>query len=512
MRNKNASRKGASTARILIETFVFILWIGGVGFTGYYLGKNPAYSTPLECPHAATTADAVIAAQVEPTQTLQEIDEEELCTEELSDVTRSGLAAGSSEGIKELKRQWTCSKAEFADVMPKGLPIGDKELLAKTKWKSIIAVEPKAFFDMYLTQYPGDTAVVHPVIVFSHKILKGMRDIPDVCRVLDVAVVPNTPGTCVAVTETYHDVASYHMLHAGKQSDGSFSLTANSLDGRNIPDDAAYAGARSLLVDYFTHHNKVMNALKKLPSMTGRVLVGCLVDTLEDLSLYKNSIASANRAGGSDSFFVVTSLKEVVQAMKGTKVTAIRIEELAKVGNAVSTNVKRHFIQAWLAFAAADNAKSVMWQSPGAVWLDSPENILKSGPHPIETSWAYKGRNDPRSAPFFCSFDFFYHSSDDRPVHLFHEILLHTDLVIGWNSLDAVSSYRLAENNARYGTTSYVWPPFIVLHSELINHDAAQLKSVVSSDEKPMVVVVAHEGMPVGAAESLLKESGLWLV
>jgi hypothetical protein len=52
---------------------------------------------------------------------------------------------------------------------------------------------------------------------FDSKPLDKFKDIPEVCKVLDVAVVPDTPGVCVAVTETYHDVASYHMLHADKQ-------------------------------------------------------------------------------------------------------------------------------------------------------------------------------------------------------------------------------------------------------------------------------------------------------
>ena len=450
MRNKSSSgRKSASTVRVLIETFIFILWIAGVGFTGYYLGRNPAYANSVICPTPApvpVVEEAIAQIPVEPVA-----EEPEICGGSVSNITVSGLQVGSKGGMEELKRQWTCSKAQFSDVMPKGLPIGNKELISKTKWKSIIAVEPKAFFDKYLTQYPGDTSVVHPVIVFSHKPMKGMKDIPEVCRVLDIAVVPNTPGTCVAVTETYHDVASYHMLHAGKQKDGTFSLTANSLEGRNIPDDAAYAGARSLLVDYFTYHNIVMATLKKIPKVKGHVSVGSFVDTVEDLRLYRNSFTSAKRIKGANmrAFFVVTSLSQVSEAFKGTSITVLRIDELSKVGKSVSANVKRHFIQAWLAFAAADNSASVIWQSPGTVWLDLPDNVLTTGPHPIETSWAYKGRQDPRSAPFFCSFDFFYHTSEDRPIHLFHEILLHTDLVIGWNSLDAVSSYRLAENNAR---------------------------------------------------------------
>jgi hypothetical protein len=64
----------------------------------------------------------------------------------------------------------------------------------------------------------------------------------------------------------------------------------------------------------------------------------------------------------------------------------------------------------------------------------------------------------------------------------------------------------------RYGTTSYVWPPHVVLHSELISHDAGLLRSAVEGEEKPKVIVVAHEGMPVGAAEAMLAASGLWLI
>ena len=52
----------------------------------------------------------------------------------------------------------------------------------------------------------------------------------------------------------------------------------------------------------------------------------------------------------------------------------------------------------------------------------------------------------------------------------------------------------------------------MVLHSELISHDAGLLRSVVSTPEKPKVIVVAHEGMPIGDAEDMLKKSGLWWV
>ena len=43
--------------------------------------------------------------------------------------------------------------------------------LDKTKWKSILTVEPKAFFDKYLQQYPGDTRAAQPVVVFRSVLL-----------------------------------------------------------------------------------------------------------------------------------------------------------------------------------------------------------------------------------------------------------------------------------------------------------------------------------------------------
>jgi hypothetical protein len=442
MRNRGPSEKskGSSTMRQLIEFMIFALWMLMLGSAGFYLGKSSRRQVDPDCPPPP------------PVQVIEEVEEVDCDVLNAStSQVRSALSSQSGvEKLNRLKRDWKCSKAEFSKSMPKGLGIATKDILSKTKWKSIIAVEPKAFFDKYLVQYPGDTSVEHPVILFSHKPLRGMKDIPEVCKVLDIAVVPNTPGVCIAVTETYHDVASYHMLHAGRQKDGSFSLTANSLDGRSIPDEKAYAGARALLVDYFKYHAPLMENLERMPKPSTKATVGCLVDSLEDMKLFQNSLESAQRAGATmNRFFAVTSMKEVSKGLSGKGIVVIFAPELAQVGADVSTNVRRHFIQSWLAFAAADNKGSVLWQSPGTVWMATPDAVLLSGLFPIETTWAYKGRADRRSAPFYCSFDFFYHSNEDRPIHLFHEILLHTDLVIAWNSLDAVASYRLAENNAR---------------------------------------------------------------
>ena len=112
----------------------------------------------------------------------------------------------------------------------------------------------------------------------SHKELNKFEDIDEVCKVVDVAIVPDTPGVCVAVTETFHDVASYHMLHADKQKDGTFALTSNSVDGRVLPEDIHYAAARALLLEFFSFTEAVNSAVKGAPKFgQGKVAIAVRV-------------------------------------------------------------------------------------------------------------------------------------------------------------------------------------------------------------------------------------------
>jgi hypothetical protein len=160
---------------------------------------------------------------------------------------------------------WRCSHAEGNNSEINRQILPEDIQLDRTKWKSILTVEPKAFFKKYLSQYPGDTRATQPVLIFSHKPLNHLDEVSDICKVLDVAVVPDRPDVCVAVTETYHDVASYHMLHAERQGDGSFALAANSLEGRVLPSQEQYALARALLLQFFLHSEYVQSEVMDAP-------------------------------------------------------------------------------------------------------------------------------------------------------------------------------------------------------------------------------------------------------
>jgi hypothetical protein len=441
---KQKPKKGRSCLRNVVEFLFFIIWLVCTGIAGYFIGYDPSVTEcaevhkipPPVVPPAVTKKSGCAESKLKP------ID------------MNSPLTKDEGFTIEELKNMWECSHAEGEDHELNKQIFPDDLSLQKTKWKSIITVEPKAFFKKYLSQYPADTRAVQPVVVFSHKPLKSFDEVSDVCKVIDIAIVPDKPGVCVAVTETYHDVASYHMLHADRQKDGTFALTGNSIEGRKLPTEQAYAAARALLLDFFKFGEKVNTAVDSIPKFNkGRVVVACLVDDSEDLELFLNSVKSAGKVGISkNKFAVFTTSESVVNDMKNTKIKVVYLPELRDVGTTGDANVgpkfRRYFIQAWLAFACANNLNKVMWQTPGTYWLERPDNIVNAYPA-VESLWAYKGRKDKRSAPFFVTFDFFVAVGQERPVHLLHELVLHFDLVIAWDSLDAVAAYRLSENNSR---------------------------------------------------------------
>ena len=417
---------------------MFFAWLGCTGLAGYIFGRTPIRVFPRRsCPPPPPPEVISVTPHCE---------KESAVAPETSAFPENGYT------YEELNRLWKCSraKANFTEANKRLIPKGGK--LEKTRWRSVLSVDPKAFFDKYLSQYPGDMAAVQPVLIFSHRPLDSLAKASTVCKVLDVAVIPDVPGVCVAVTETFHDVASYHMLHADKQPDGSFALTANPLEGRDIPLESHYAASRAVLLEYFEHHKTVSAKAAGAPKF-GKAAVGCLVENADEVILFRNAIASAVKSKvPKQKFCVFTTVAAIKDSFVELGIKVIHFPELATFGLTGEANVgpmmRRHFLQAWFAFATADAGLKMIWQSPGTVWLDKPDYMLDEMPL-AETLWAYKGRADKRASPFYCSTDLFLHGKEERAIHLLHELMLHFDLVLAWGSLDAVASYRLSENNSR---------------------------------------------------------------
>ena len=100
----------------------------------------------------------------------------------------------------------------------------------------------------------------------------------------------------------------------------------------------------------------------------------------------------------------------------------------------------------------------------------------------------------------------------ERAVHLMHEIVLHFDLALAWNSLDAMAAYRLAENNARYGTTSSIIAPGMVLHADLLAYDPHLLAEAAQSSDPPKAIVIPSEGITPEQAKQFLQDAHQWFI
>ena len=488
----NKKKARGSWVRTVLELSLFGIWLAITGLAGYFIGSSP---TTACIPIA--TKEPVLRAQATVTET---------CIETTDEEDSNGLS------YEQIRQAWGCKFTGNTSQFNKPLLPSDGKL-TDTRWNTILTVDPNRFFEMYLTQYPGDTRAVQPVVIFSHQPLRGIEELPKVCTVLDIAIVPDTPGVCVAVTETFHDVASYHMLHADRQSDGTFSLTSNYLEGKNLPTEEQYAQAREMLKAYFRDAEYVLSQVTASTRSVGsKVVVGCIVETLEDLKLFENSVKFAERAGMSKTgIFLYSTSPDVLFKGRELGTNIVSLVKLNGIGASIGPAMRRHFLQAWLAFAVADKGVRMLWQSPATIWLANVKTVMDREPN-VELLWAFKGRKDRRSAPFFVSFDFYSPSGSERPVHLMHELMLHFDLILAWQSMDAVASYRLAENNARYGTTAHLFAPTSVLHVDYLGRKAVRIKEAIDSDRRPDVLVFPQEDAAAMETMNLLQQTNLWLL
>ena len=225
MMKKSTKRTKKSSKNVgILELLAFVFWLALAGGAGYWFGLPP----DLDCAVADPPPVAVQQAAPKPKCIPRTVN------------ANAPPAPPKHSTLDRLKKQWQCARADLNASHEKVLRAEDNSLI-RTKWNSIMSFSPKPFFDRYLSQYPIDTISHQPVVVFSHKPLTSFNDLSTSCRVMDIAVVPDEDDVCVAVTETFHDVASYHMLHAERRAmDGKFVWRPNNVASRNVPTEENY--------------------------------------------------------------------------------------------------------------------------------------------------------------------------------------------------------------------------------------------------------------------------------
>ena len=138
-------KKSGSLIRTIIEVILFISWLGFTGIGGYFFGHSSVTricpSTPI--PEEVTVEALAVRPKCIPNKN--------------SDSRGVGTSIGATYkdggyNFDEIKTMWKCSQAisNYSQASDRIYPADSK--MGQTKWKSIISVEPKAFFDKYLSQ------------------------------------------------------------------------------------------------------------------------------------------------------------------------------------------------------------------------------------------------------------------------------------------------------------------------------------------------------------------------
>jgi hypothetical protein len=446
-------------------------------------------------------------------------------------------------------------------------PMPDKILMGPgqngTRWAGVIAADGPTFWKRWLHQYPSDMVSDRPALIFSHEnaIKHGSKKLWKTCKIMDVAIIPDVPGVCAAITETMQDNQAYHPLTSTVvkssandhnrytvRSDGSVMFIpehhlgdgGDSLGARGrakpLPQTDDYSCAREALKMFFEKSDVMKDALSLIPVQNQThpdyrrtQWVGCVVEDESDLELLRNSVMSTIKIGVHPTkFWVFTTNpslkvkmdtihlgKNIPQGIQSVVLTGLELNEIGNTVCKKSRNFKTHFMQIWLAFTASDLGIRFLWQSPATVWLERPDRIVNVAPN-VEIISIFKGREKGKMDPFRPSFDFLIAGTEPRAQHLLHEILMHVELISTWKSLEDVLAYRLTENNSRYGLSVSVLPPEVATHSDFV-----QLKDVSGENitnyikslapQKPSVIVLPrHVGQR--RAKAILSYLNLWFL
>ena len=168
-RSSNSSG-GGGWIRSVLETVLFIVWLIFTGIGGYFIGHTGQTPHPVQtCP--PQPAPIVVTTQVDVPVVVPKCIPREPSVKVPPPSSSSSSSTSGTNGVgyalgavdkdggytmDDIKHMWKCSHAVETPTSPQERMFPSDKNIEKTKWKSIVSLEPKYFFDRYLSQYPGN--------------------------------------------------------------------------------------------------------------------------------------------------------------------------------------------------------------------------------------------------------------------------------------------------------------------------------------------------------------------
>jgi hypothetical protein len=211
---------------------------------------------------------------------------------------------------------------------------------------------------------------------------------------------------------------------------------------------------------------------------------------------------------------VVCADADAEAAVVAAGAAAFRHEGLGELGDraAAGTFGDRAFVDAmWLKIAAVYLANmagfDVLFVDADTVWFRDPWDALYA--EDADSVWMDDGQHTPRFAPFFANTGFYLLKSTWRSEVFMAQLLVAYDVVIAWQSHQAVVNQFLAEAHSQAGLGVAVLDRRLFVAGAYKNALRAQL----DAGDEPQPVVF-HVNFTAKKADKLraLADLGLWFL
>ena len=325
---------------------------------------------------------------------------------------------------------------------------------------------------------------------------------PAFCKEVDVAIVGGGDKRCLLLAQTNSKALPYHVLRYARTGEArAWALKKRGDPKTELPGPQLRSRAMGLLTEFYKQYDATASALDKVLAgvawpkhetagkhgnlqryHTGRrgrrALLGgrrgggapagghrrVLMTAVNayDVDLALNFVASAKRKRiPIDNLVVVCADAPSAEALRAVGVAVFHHAGLGFDQNVNSDAKRAHgafgdraFVDMmWFKIAPLYVANmlgyDVLFMDADVVWFGDPWEALYA--HDADSVWMDDGARTPRFAPFFANTGFFLLKSTWRSETLMAQLLISYDVVVAWQSHQAVTNQFLAEAHSQAG-------------------------------------------------------------
>mmetsp|Transcript_7062 Transcript_7062/g.22936 ORF Transcript_7062/g.22936 Transcript_7062/m.22936 type:complete len:533 (-) Transcript_7062:26-1624(-) len=435
--------------------------------------------------------------------------------------------------------------------------------MSATSWKEARSVDREKLWKYLLGGFPyvNRASMSRGALLLTKGTKKGKRGAKPKyangfyeageCTEVDVVVVSNKPGVCLAVFDSRLPIYTtlrvdgtrgvlleaqlkaaspklYKPKNPGVYTDAKLAGRALILGQsetrpkpRIITEAADSIGA---FVDAKPKLLREVQALiteRKLGRRQGTVVV--MVTNLGTLDLVANFICSCHSSGlarALESTLVFAADDDTRLSVEHMGVAAYYSAGLGELPTEAATNygdyafTRMMWLKTTSVFLVSALKYSVIFQDADVVWLRDPIDFFwapETADLEVDTVWMDDGARSMRFTPFYANSGFYFIRSNDRTRLFMYRMLMSYDDVLAQRSHQSALITLLLEHVARYGLTANVLDASEFPQGAVFHHDKDTIQDFVDGRKEPWLF---HMCWTASRTDKLrfFKNLGLWFL